>query len=89
MGFGNRLSEYDQFNRSSMVVPRSASSIESANNVMRLLSNADHEMLLRSGNEAYANAIALHKGTKAEFDSLQYVPNYNPFYSSISLQASI
>lgn len=73
LGYGNRYGEFDQFNRSSMVVPRPSSSVDSVDHVLRAVAQADHALLLRSGNEAYANALALHKGTKAKFESLQYI----------------
>lgn len=79
---------FDQFNRSSLVLPGSGGGSGGSSNsssvltpyaadpvdsVFRSVAQADHESLVRSGNEAYANALALHKGTKAELDSLRYV----------------
>ncbi len=70
---GPCYSEFDQFNRSSMMFPRPMNSAETVEYVLRIVAQADHEMLLRSGNEAYANALSSHNGTKAELASLQYV----------------
>ncbi len=84
---GPRYSEFDQFNRSSMMFPRQSNSAETVEYILRIVAQADHEMLLRSGNEAYANALSSHNGTKAELASLQYVPIM--FYHSISLTINI
>ncbi len=74
---GSRYGGFDQFNRSSMVLPSSSgltpSPTDTVDHVLRLAAQADHELLVRSGNEAYANALALHKGTRAELDSLRYI----------------
>ncbi len=67
-----RYSNFDQFNRSSMVLPRQPSSTaDTVDHILRIVAQADHDTLLRSGNEAYANALAIHKGTKEELASLQ------------------
>ncbi len=78
LGGGSHVSRYgdfDQFNRSSMVLPRqsTSSTADSVDHIMRIVAEADSDMLLRSGNEAYANALSVHNGTKAELASLQYV----------------
>ncbi len=56
-----------------MMFPRPMNSAETVEYILRIVAQADHEMLLRSGNEAYANALSSHNGTKAELASLQYV----------------
>lgn len=61
---------------SSSVFPGSTGALAShpsdaADHASRAVAQADHENLMLSGNDAYANALALHRGTKAELDSLR------------------
>ncbi len=74
---GPHYGEFNQFNCSSMMFPSSSGLVppptDTIDHILRIAAQVDHEVLVRSGNEAYANALALHKGTKAELDSLRCV----------------
>ncbi len=65
-------SEFGQFNRSSipLAVQPSATG-DSVGYILHVIAQADHDMLLRSGNEAYSKALESHKGTKEELASLK------------------
>ncbi len=50
---GYRFGEFDQFNRSSMIFPRQSTSTpaDTVDHILRIIEQADHDTLLRSGNE--------------------------------------
>ncbi len=71
---GSRYGELDHFSRSPMVFPRqSSSSADAVDHLLRIVAQADHDTLLRSGNAAYADALALHNGTKIDLESVKCV----------------
>ncbi len=90
-GHGARYSEFDQFNRPSLVFPRQTSAADTIDHVLRIVAQADHDTLIRSGNAAYADALVIHNGTKAELESLRYVPPTPPPPSDFtdSIQAGL
>lgn len=72
--YGPRYGEFDQFNRSSMVFPSgSTSTADTVSHILRIVAEADHETLLRSRNQAFADLLAVHNGTKEELAALKYV----------------
>lgn len=59
-----------------MIFPRQSTSTpaDTVDHILRIIEQADHDTLLRSGNEVYKDALLAHNGTKAELESLKYVP---------------
>ena len=83
------VSDFDQFNRSSIPLVREPNSNGATiDYILRIVAQADHDVLLRSGNEAYAKMLNELDGSKAEVATVRCVVCTN-FVSSLFAKAII